>query len=320
MKYQELKMEYTTLGRTGLTTSVIGLGCGGHSRLGKSTGNTRKESIEIVKSAIELGINFIDTAEAYGTEDIVGDAIIGRDRNQLIISTKKTITNNDKLITAEHVKAGLEDSLKRLKTDYIDIYHLHGVSPEKYYYLESEIVPVLEKMQDQGKIRFLGITEIFELDPGHKMLQKALANCCWDVVMVGYNILNQSARKLVFQQTQKENIGVLGMFAVRRAFSRPERLKELLADLADQNLIDLNLINMANPLGFLVKEDGACSIPDAAYRFCHYEPGIDVVLSGTGNLEHLHANIRSILSPPLPETDIGNLRALFAKVDSVSGS
>ena len=67
-------MEQVVLGRTGLKTSVAGLGCGGHSRLGQATGRSEKESIEIVKRALDLGVDFIDTARVYGTEGIVGKA------------------------------------------------------------------------------------------------------------------------------------------------------------------------------------------------------------------------------------------------------
>ncbi len=70
-------------------------------------------------------------------------------------------------------------------------------------------------MRDQGKIRFVGITEAFELDPGHTMLQDALRDDCWDVMMVGFNLLNQTARQLVFPQTIQRNIGTLIYPAVR---------------------------------------------------------------------------------------------------------
>ena len=82
-------MDYTTFGRTGLKVSVVGLGAGGPSRLGVNTGGSEQESIAVVRRALELGVNYIDTAEAYGTEGIVGKAIRGVDRDGLVISTKK---------------------------------------------------------------------------------------------------------------------------------------------------------------------------------------------------------------------------------------
>ncbi len=83
-------MEYTTLGRTGLKVSVAGLGCGGPSRLGmRNDPQTASNAIALVKLAMDLGVNFIDTAQTYGTEPIVGKAIAGVPRDRLVISTKK---------------------------------------------------------------------------------------------------------------------------------------------------------------------------------------------------------------------------------------
>ena len=83
-------MEYTTLGKTGLKVSVVGLGCGGPSRLGlRDNADSQERAIGIVRQAIDLGVNFIDTAQSYGTEGIVGKAIAGTPRDQLVISTKR---------------------------------------------------------------------------------------------------------------------------------------------------------------------------------------------------------------------------------------
>ena len=83
-------MEYTTLGKTGLKVSVVGLGCGGPSRLGlRDNADSQERAIGIVRQAIDLGINFIDTAQSYGTEGIVGKAIAGIPRDRLVISTKR---------------------------------------------------------------------------------------------------------------------------------------------------------------------------------------------------------------------------------------
>ena len=309
-------MEFITLGRTGLNVSVMGIGCGGPSRIGQQTGKSEKESIAIIKHALASGINFIDTAEVYRTEKIVGESIKDFNREDLVISTKKSTWG--KVKPADVIKS-LERSLSNLSTDYIDIYNLHGVVLKDYEYLISEIVPVLQDMQDQGKIRFLGITERFNPDPQHQMLQRALKDDFWDVMMVGFNILNQSARDLILKQTIKKNIGILVMFAVRLALSRPQRLKECIDGLIENKQIDALDIDKNDPLGFLIHDNGSSSIVDAAYRFCRDEPGTHVILSGTGNLNHMKANIESFLEPPLPEKDIIRLKAIFSKVDSISG-
>ena len=149
------------------------------------------------------------------------------------------------------------------------------------------------------------------------MLARAVRDDHWDVVMVGFNILNQSARERVLAETRRRGIGVLCMFAVRDALSHPEKLRETIGELVEHGLIDPAAVDLQNPLNFVAS--AAESLPDAAYRFCRAEPGIDVVLSGTGNLHHLETNVESILRPPLPADVHTRLVDLFARVDSVSG-
>jgi len=314
------------LGRTGLDVTVMGVGCGGPSRAGQSTGKSEAESVAVVRTALDAGINFIDTAEAYRTEAIVGQAIRGLDRSKLVISTKKSGGRN---ITPADLRRSLEDSLQRLGTDYVDVYHLHGVMLVDYPYLAAEIVPELLKLRDEGKLRFLGITERWNADTRHLMLRRALKDDVWDVMMVGFNLLNQSARELVFRRTIEEDIGILVMFAVRRALSRPEKLAEVLDELiaagqvdpADLDRPDLDRpdSDQAHALDFLIHDSGAVSVPDAGYRFCRDEPGTHVILSGTGNPAHLHDNIESFYRPPLPDADRCRLAHIFRGVDSVTG-
>jgi L-galactose dehydrogenase len=311
-------MEYTTLGRTGLKVSVAGLGCGGPSRLGRRDNKSEKECVSLVRQAVDLGVNFLDTAETYGTEDIVGKAIASFPREKIVLSTKKSfpLTGSD---PSAEVKRSLERSLKRLRTDYIDIYHVHGVEPQQYASAYG-LVPILEKLRDQGKIRFLGITEAFVEDTTHRMLQQALKDGCWDVIMVGFNVLNQSARMTVLPETIKGNIGVLIMFAVRRALSQPDRLRKLWAELKDKGLVNSALADGDDPLRFLIEDRIAASIPEAAYRFCRYESGVHVVLTGTGSTEHLKVNLAAVVKSPLPDSTARRLREMFDGLDCVTGN
>ena len=311
-------MQATILGRTGLKVSRLGVGGGGPSQLGQSTGVPADDSTTIVRMALDSGVNFIDTAEAYRTEAIIGRAIRGIPRHQLVLSTKKT-TWGEHPITPAEVRLSLEASLKRLETDYVDIYSLHGVGTEQYDYLASEIIPVFQQLKTEGKIRFIGITEAFHSDPGHAMLQRALQDDVWDVIMVGINILNQSARPRVLAETIRKNIGIQVMFAVRLALSRPGRLKEVVRELIAKGQLDASEIDMDDPLGFVITDGGAASIPDAAYRFCRDEPGTHVILSGTGSADHMRANLEAIERPPLPEAVTSRLRSIFRRVDSISG-
>ena len=313
-------MEYTILGRSGLQVSIAGLGCGGPSRLGQATGKSEQESIAVVRQAVDLGITLFDTAEAYGTESIVGRALEAVPRDQVVIATKKLLPPSEHPDPVGELKRGLEQSLRRLRTGHVDIYFLHGVRPKQYRFAYDVLAPILLRMREEGKIRAVGITEAFIFDPGHLTLQQALEADCWEVMMVGFNLLNPSARSRVFKKTLEKNLGVLGMFAVRRALSQPAQLNALIADLKQRGQIDPGACDADDPLGFLTQKGKAATIPEAAYRFCRHEPGIHTVLTGTGNADHLKANVTSLLKPPLLQTDLQRLEAIFGRVDSVSGN
>lgn len=312
-------MQTTILGRTGLEVSVAGLGCGGHSRLGMAQGRSENHAADIVRYALTLGINFIDTARAYGTEEAVGKGIKGT-REQVVISTKSSAGRGGSLLSGAEVVKSLELSLSRLQTDYIDVFNLHGVALDQYDWVVKEILPALKRQQEAGKIRFLGVTESFGRDPSHKMLERALPDDFFDVIMVGFNLLNPSARQSVFPLTVKHNVATQIMFAVRRALSQPSALSEVIEQLVTNREIDSALIDRSDPLGFVAAHPEVKSVVEAAYRFCRHEPGATVVLTGTGNKSHLDENVQSILAGPLPREVAKQLVAIFGRVDSVSGN
>jgi L-galactose dehydrogenase len=265
-------MEYTTLGRTGLKVSVAGLGCGGFSRLGLGTGKSEADAIGIIHAALDLGVNLFDTAAAYGTESVLGKALREVARDEVVICTKAPFGISAAGSSPERAVASLDRSLQELGTDYIDVYQLHGVAPAGYRHAVEVIAPALHMM-------------------------------------------HQSARAAVFPLTREHGVGTLLMFAVRNIFSRPERLAATMRELADDGELPRDLADNPDPLGFLVHDNaaggGASSVVDAAYRFVRHEPGVDVVLFGTGEVEHLHTNIASLLKPPLPEADRDRLARLF---------
>ncbi|HZD40342.1 MAG TPA: aldo/keto reductase, partial [Terriglobales bacterium] len=247
-------------------------------------------------------------------------AIAGIPRDRLVISTKKTLPEARQRHPEDEIKRGLEQSLKDLGTDYIDVYHLHGVEPEDYDFAKERLMPTMRWLRDQGKIRFIGVTEGFVQDPSHQMLQQSLKEDLWDVVMVGFNLLNPSARRTVFPMTQRKRVGVLNMFAVRRALSQPDRLKAVVADLIRKRAIPRDAVNASDPFDFILGEDHAKTLPEVAYRFCRHERGVEVVLTGTGNPAHLRDNVEAIVKPELPEPALKKLEALFGNLDSLTGN
>jgi aryl-alcohol dehydrogenase-like predicted oxidoreductase len=310
-------MEYTTLGRTELRVSVAGLGCGGFSRLGLSTGGTEAGAIAIIHAAIDQGVNLLDTAAPYGTEGVVGKAIKTVPRDKVVIATKSSVFRDGERWGPERVVASLDNSLRELGIDCIDVFQLHAIAPSGYDHVRDVIVPALLKEKAKGKFRFLGITETSPNDLEHQMLLRAIPDGLWDTAMVAFHMMSQNTREAVFPATLQHRVGTLLMFAVRSIFARRERVAGAMRELAAAGKVPQSLADDPDPLGFLLHSGGALSLTDAAYRYVRHEPGVDVVLFGTGDQEHLRSNIESILRPPLPQADRDKLKQLFSHLRGV---
>ena len=159
-------MEYRHLGRTGLLVSAVGLGC---MNFGDASGEP--EAFEIMDRAVELGVNFFDTADVYGgpqtpdmlkgfgtSEEIVGNWLkrSGR-RNDIVLATKlyqpMGLGPNDRRLSAYHIRRAVDASLRRLQTDHIDVYQMHHVDRATPF---DEIWQAMEQLVAAGKITYVG--------------------------------------------------------------------------------------------------------------------------------------------------------------------
>jgi aryl-alcohol dehydrogenase-like predicted oxidoreductase len=314
-------MLYRRFGRTDLNVSILGLGSGGPSQLGQKSGVGEAEVRAVVRGALDLGINLIDTAAAYGeSEAILGRALQGVPRDDYVLATKFSPAGRNREVpeagyvfrTEQDLIESTERSLTRLGTDHVDVLQLHAVTPETYAHAREVMVPALLKLKEQGKTRFIGLTESFEVQDNQQALQLALADDVFDTLLVGYNLLTPGPEDRVLPLAAKQDVGVMVMCAVRRRIAKPEALTALVRDLKARGELP-ETVDEDRPLDWLL-QDGAESVTEAAYRYVAGNTAVASVLTGTANLEHLKANVAAVLKGDLPAADRSRLRALFGPV------
>jgi L-galactose dehydrogenase len=310
-------VQYRRLGRTGLDVSLVSLGTGGPSNFGQRSGLDFEAQRGLVHAALDLGVNFFDTAAAYrDSEELLGRALQGVERDRYYLATKcSPFQPGDRnvLVPAEEVERQCERSLRRLQVDCIDLYQVHGVVPAAYDAVVERLYPALDRLRAQGKIRFVGLTELFFSDPRHQMLERAAPSGLWDSVMLKYGVLNMWAEQRVLPLCIEHDVGVLNMASVRVKLTRPDELQALLTDWRERGLLPAGALTGADPLDWLI-HDHVDSIISAGYKFAAAHPAITTVLTGTSSREHLRSNAAAILGEPLPDVDMRRLRDLFGGI------
>jgi aryl-alcohol dehydrogenase-like predicted oxidoreductase len=307
-------MDYRRLGRTNLRVSVVGLGTGGASKLGQAHGLEQSAVTALVRRALELGINMIDTSPLYDdSEALLGVALAGVPRDSYLLATKIWPNRSGDLQTPAELRASVEGSLRRLGTDYLDVFYLHGLQPEQWGPVVEAWQPTLEQLKREGLIRFLGVTEAFSSDHEHATMRAILPLELVDVAMVGYNLLSPAPAMHVLPLAEANEVGMAVMCAVRGALLHPERIREIIQGWKREGLLAADAVPDDKPLGWLLGP-WADTIHAAAYKFAAAHPAVSTVLVGTGRVEHLEANVAAILGPPLPPELVERAQRTFGPV------
>ena len=311
-------MQFRTLGRTGLKVSVVSYGSGGPSNLGQRTGLEDADQDALIRRVLDLGINLIDTSEGYGrSEEILGRALKGIPREAYVMATKwnpceKEAPKSD----PENLVRSVERSLSRMGIEMIDVMQFHGVVPAIYRTVVDRFYGTMKRLQEQGKIRFIGFSERFFADPKHEAVVMALEQDgnLWDTIMLKYGILNQVAERRALPLAQEKNVGILNMASVRVKLTRPEELEALMAEWKGKGFVPKDALPEKDPLGFLVHGE-VDSVVSAGYKFALDHPGVSTVITGTSRIDNLERNAAALLGPSLPEADARRLRELFGHVE-----
>lgn len=317
-------MEYTQLGRTGLTVSRAGFGGGG---IGQVWGPTdEQEAIAAVHRALELGVTFFDVAPSYGdgkAEEALGKALEGR-AESVVIATKVRLRAEDMDDVDGAVRRSVDASLSRLRRDAVDVLHVHNRFTEhRGEVLDSlsgndVLGPVLEayrSVQQAGKTQFIGLSA---MDHHVPTMRHILGSGEYDTVLAYYNLLNRTAQEppppganlfdngQIIPLARSLDMGVIGIRshaagALTDALDRPPRPNDALMekDLAS-----------ARKLGFLV-QGPIRTLSQAAMVFSLMNPDIHTTVPGVKNRAEAEEIAGCMDLPPIPSDHLERLRELY---------
>jgi len=308
-------MQYRTLGRTGLRVSDVGFGA--MTIGGEIFGATDdQESLRALHRALDMGMNFIDTADAYGrghSEELLGRLLKTR-RNEVVLATKGgnqfTIRQGLRNFDPDYITSALEASLKRLQIDTIDLYQLHNPSQEVMR--RGEIFERLDRFKREGKIRYYGVS-LEKTEDGLVAVETGKP----DTLQVVYNILHQDPEEKLFPLAQKENIGILARVPLERGvlsgrFKKREEFVEKdwrRGVFPDEGLTQTRAA--VEKLNFLVKGN-VPSLAQAALRFILSHPAVSTVIPGIRTVRQVEDNL-AVSGKSLPAADLVRLRELYRK-------
>jgi len=303
-------IEKRILGKSGIEVTKLGLGLWAIG--GDEWGEVEdRESLDVISAALDMGINFFDTADVYGTghsEELLGKAMQGR-RDKFIVATKigwlgfdgdNDVSAYD---TVEKLIAGVESNLKRLGTDYVDLIqsHIDFRDPTMEVFVEG-----FQKLQAQGKVRAYGVsTSNFEY------LQAFNADNQASVLQIDYSILNRTPEAEIFPYTIEHDLGVLvrgplamgiltGKFTAETTFGEGDFRQSWIEDEEKHQTFmdDLAKVEKLKALA-----DGR-TLAQLAIQFVMAHPAVTVAIPGAKRVSQLEENIKAALLPELTAEEL----------------
>lgn len=309
-------MNYTTLQKAGLQVSQIGLGTnavGGHNLFSNVN---EQEGTKMIEEAIRQGVTFIDTADAYGvgrSEELIGQTIKGK-RQDVVLTTKGGIQHLFKGSTCinnepNYLRSAVENSLRRLQTDYIDLYYLHFTNPETMY---IDSIGELVRLKEEGKIRSIGISNV-----NLTQLKEANQFGDIDVLQSPYNMLDRTAEKELLPYCIEKGIsfipyGPLAFGILGGKYTENLKLDEKDwrwdVSLFEEHTYKKNFMKVEKLKDFARKKDTTLS--NIALAWLLNQRGIDTVIPGGKRAEQVIENVK-VVDVSLNESDLEYVQSIL---------
>jgi aryl-alcohol dehydrogenase-like predicted oxidoreductase len=311
-------MQLRELGRTGLQVSVLGFGCGAVG--GLMVRGAPADQQRAVARAMEVGVNYFDTAADYGNGESERNLgrVLAALKADVLVGTKVRVPDPDRGRIGETIAASLEASLKRMGRDSVDLFQLHnpitdaGAAPDfSADIVLHEVVPALQRLQRQGKTRFIGITGIGDPAALRSVIEAGVLHSA----QVPYNLLNPSASTPlpagfpahdfagIMNRAQAAGVGVIGIRVLAGGALSGEAARHPIGMASVEPIAsgvsyaqDVGRARMLLPL---VAEGHAGSLVEAALRFAISAPAMSTVLIGTSTLEQFETAAEAVLKGPL---------------------
>jgi Predicted oxidoreductases (related to aryl-alcohol dehydrogenases) len=292
-------MKKNRLGQSDLYVSEIGLGC-------MSLGTEEAPAVRIIHEALDAGVNFLDTADLYDAgrnEELVGLAIRGR-RSEVIVATKvgnRRIPGRDGWVwdpSKAYIISAVHDSLRRLGTDYIDLYQLHGGTIDDPI---DETIEAFEELKKEGLIRWYGISSIRP-----NVIREYARRSNIVSLMSQYSMLDRRPEEETLRLIERCGIGLIARGPLAGGI-----LTESGAAKAERDYLDYSREELPEVRRKLLELCGSGrTLAQSAIRYALADPAVATVIPGASSLGQLRLNLSAASAPPLTDDEIAAIRAV----------